>query len=576
MFRCQNRANTSAERQEASGVARPARKDDGGLVEKVPAAPRWKAMVDVKRRRRLRWFLYGADPEPVPSYLGLVEDPEPGKLGICCSGGGIRSAAFNLGALQYLQEKQELEKASYLSAVSGGSYIAAAFSMVARTWEGRERPPKPARDPDEAEVDLDGPEVRDNGHDDSDPAAFAHSKPFAKGSPEEQYLRNRSSYMAPDMSALTYVVFRALLGLAFNLVFVSLPLFGAGMLLGELVYRGHLPHLVGECEALQGGCHGGVGWWWVVPTALLALAALLALTGMLHRTRDNDGRLLVTWSTRLLFCTVLFAFLMLATPALVAIFHHSSVQIAAKSSGAPKNGGVVAGTAGLAALVLGVLAQLREALATPKKAYEDLEKGGKWLRSLSSRTKLAIAYLAGGLVGPALLAGAYVYGVSVALANSPHGPRTWVFVVGIAAIALFVLLYSVADITSWSLHPFYKRRLCTAFALKRVYPHDLTTPENVAAREQARVELLPNDTESPGAPIAVERDYDKLVKLSETAVTGREWPTLLVCAAANISDNGATPPGRKVTSFTFSASTVGGPLVGALPTKTLEESVHRE
>ena len=146
------------------------------------------------------------------------------------------------------------------------------------------------------------------------------------------------------------------------------------------------------------------------------------------------------------------------------------------------------------------------------------------------------------------------------------------FVVGIAAIALFVLLYSVADITSWSLHPFYKRRLCTAFALKRVYPHDLTTPENVAAREQARVELLPNDTESPGAPIAVERDYDKLVKLSETAVTGREWPTLLVCAAANISDNGATPPGRKVTSFTFSASTVGGPLVGALPTKTLEKA----
>lgn len=368
VFRCRNRANTSAERQEAIRVARPARKDDGGLVDKVPAAPRWKAMVDVKRRRHLRWLFFGADPEPVPSYLGLVEDPEPGKLGICCSGGGIRSAAFNLGALQWLQQEGQLQQASYLSAVSGGSYIAAAFSMIAKTW-----PRGQAKRPDRGK----------RGHDDSNPACIDARDPFDKGSPEEQYLRNHSSYMAPDVSALTYVVFRALLGLAFNLVFVSLPLFGAGMLLGELVYRGHLPHLVGECEALQGGCHGGVGWWWVVPTALLALAALLALTGMLHRTRDNDGRLLVTWSTRLLFCTVLFAFLMLATPALVAIFHHSSVQIAAKSSGAPKNGGVVAGTAGLAALVLGVLAELREALATPKKAYEDLEKGGKWLRSLS-------------------------------------------------------------------------------------------------------------------------------------------------------------------------------------------------
>ena len=48
------------------------------------------------------------------------------RTGICCSGGGIRSAAFNLGALQSLQAEGELQRASYLAAVSGGSYIAAA------------------------------------------------------------------------------------------------------------------------------------------------------------------------------------------------------------------------------------------------------------------------------------------------------------------------------------------------------------------------------------------------------------------------------------------------------------------
>ncbi|HEX6456717.1 MAG TPA: hypothetical protein VF009_09400, partial [Solirubrobacterales bacterium] len=82
------------------------------------------------------------------------------------------------------------------------------------------------------------------------------------------------------------------------------------------------------------------------------------------------------------------------------------------------------------------------------------------------------------------------------------------------------------------------------------------------------------------AGIAVERDYDCLVKLSTTAIDrdadGKcQWPTLLVCAAANVSDTAATPSGREVSSFTFSASSIGGPLVGAVETAELEESCDR-
>jgi hypothetical protein len=508
-------------------------------------------------RRALRYFLYGSSPEPVPSYLGLVEDPEQGKLGICCSGGGIRSAAFNLGALQSLQQAGQLEQASYLSAVSGGSYIAAAFAMVAKKWPAGQGRPLPNK----------------AQHDDSDPSSFVDVGPFARQSPEEQYLRNHSSYMAPDAAALTYLVWRALLGLAFNLLFVSLPLFAAGLLLGEYLYRPHLPNLLGKCASHVGGCKADVHWWLTLPLAALALAVLLGLAGMLRRTHDDAGKLLETWSTRLLFAAVLLAALLLATPALVDAVRPDSLNVATGSSGAPKNGSVIAGGAGLAGLVLGVLAQLREALVRPKnayedakKAYEDANKGREWLSSLSSRTRRLIAYLAGGLIGPALFVGVYVFGVSVALASSSHGVRPWVVEVGVGAICAFALLYSLADLTSWSLHPFYKRRLCSAFALKRLYPKDLT------ARERARVEAFPDGEPGSDMPIAVERDYDKLVQLSDTAVNAGKWPTLLVCAAANISDCGATPPGRKVTSFTFSANTVGGPLVGALRTKTLEKA----
>jgi hypothetical protein len=148
--------------------------DDSGLREKAPAADRRSA----ERRpggRFWRWLANGARPEPVPSYIGPVETPEEGKVGISCSGGGIRSAAFSLGALQLLDQKGKLREAAYLAAVSGGAYLAAAISTVAKTGPG-----------------------------DSDPALLRVKGPFAPSSPEEQYLRNRSSYLAPTASDKIY------------------------------------------------------------------------------------------------------------------------------------------------------------------------------------------------------------------------------------------------------------------------------------------------------------------------------------------------------------------------------------
>ena len=94
---------------------------DTGLLGVKPVSPpsrgkRFKAF--------LRWLGTGYRKEPEPSRLGVLEPFEPERLGICCSGGGLRSASFNLGALQALRHEQELGKAKYIAAVSGGSYIA--------------------------------------------------------------------------------------------------------------------------------------------------------------------------------------------------------------------------------------------------------------------------------------------------------------------------------------------------------------------------------------------------------------------------------------------------------------------
>lgn len=48
-------------------------------------------------------------------------------LGLAFSGGGIRSATFNLGVLQGLAEHEVLQEVDYLSTVSGGGYIGAWF-----------------------------------------------------------------------------------------------------------------------------------------------------------------------------------------------------------------------------------------------------------------------------------------------------------------------------------------------------------------------------------------------------------------------------------------------------------------
>jgi hypothetical protein len=560
----------------------PADRCDRGIRERAGARPRWDAMRRVKRAGS-NYAIFGSRAEPVPSFIGPVEDPAKDKLGICCSGGGIRSAAFNLGALQVLHDADELERASYVAAVSGGSYIAASYAMVAKAWQ----------------TGLDArPGEGDPGHDDSDPDALAAMKPFAKGSPEEQYLRNHSSYMAPDASGKLYLLYRALLGLVFNLLFISLPVFALALVLGELVYRPHLHGLLKGC-ARDGSCAAHLGWWWVIPAAALALSAALALGGMVRRTSELRGRLLQTWATRMLVIAALLGFLLLAVPEVIEALRSSTVAATRSANGAPKPAvAAIGGGASLAGLLAGVMAYLRQGLATPKKAYQDLSAAEKTLRAMSSKGRRMVSYIAGGLIGPVLIAAVYVSGVSVALAGStPHGVRWLMIWIALGASALFLAVYALADLTSWSLHPFYKRRLCCAFALKRIRAQEMTAEEidrretiGAGVRDAASAASSNGSFASPTSEptragetnrstgtrredvgVAIERDYDELVPLSETAVSSR-WPTLLVCAAANISDPGATPPGRKVTSFTFSPYSIGGPLVGAVKTARMERA----
>jgi hypothetical protein len=78
-----------------------------------------KAELDEVNKRRDKFGIDRVEPTGDP----YIRAAKSGLLGICFSGGGIRSATFNLGILQGLAELKLLHCFDYLSSVSGGGYI---------------------------------------------------------------------------------------------------------------------------------------------------------------------------------------------------------------------------------------------------------------------------------------------------------------------------------------------------------------------------------------------------------------------------------------------------------------------
>ncbi|WP_105254283.1 patatin-like phospholipase family protein [Pseudoalteromonas sp. T1lg75] len=68
---------------------------------------------------------------------GLNSDNNKDAKALAFSGGGIRSATFNLGVLQALAKNDQLKQFDYLSSVSGGSYIATSFTWFKSRFPSR-------------------------------------------------------------------------------------------------------------------------------------------------------------------------------------------------------------------------------------------------------------------------------------------------------------------------------------------------------------------------------------------------------------------------------------------------------
>ena len=63
-------------------------------------------------------------------YYSVLPSAKAGLVGVALSGGGIRSATFNLGLLQAINQAEMLDKVDYLSTVSGGGYIGTCMTTL--------------------------------------------------------------------------------------------------------------------------------------------------------------------------------------------------------------------------------------------------------------------------------------------------------------------------------------------------------------------------------------------------------------------------------------------------------------
>lgn len=451
---------------------------------------------------------------------------EPAELGFCASGGGIRSACVTLGALQSL--RPWLKRARYLVSVSGGGYTVGALQLALS---------------------------------DSAPGSPVHAASgltadtvMEPGSPEEDHLRRHGKYVADGagewlvalgtllrgvLSALTLLLAAVLtLGLGLSRCYRAVPLTDLSQLAaaglrhtdavpGPLEFRVPALAALGVLLATAAGCwllwllaFPSLGWQTLLPRAL---------------RRANLG---------LLGLAALLAVGVLAVPELA----WGAVRLQQALAAGPQLTGAGLGlTVALSylALLLGILWRDRRSPgrgATPPGTAGTAD-GGTGHGAGRPRDGRAAGLPRTLVVWSALLA--LTAGALLALGWAVATGYAWPTAVQVLLPLLLGAVGLNLDQTWMSLHPFYRLRLASAFAVRRA-------------------------TESGGSVARPYHFFREQTWLSHYGARRPDFPQVIFSAAANLSGNSRTPPGRPAVSFSLSYDYVGGPDIGYARTDLLE------
>lgn len=455
-------------------------------------------------------------------------DGSTGRTAICLSGGGIRSASVALGALQSMRAALGgLGGVDRIVSVSGGGYTNGGIQLALTGTDGG--PPEPGEaQPDDV---------------------------FSPGSPEEDHLRRHSSYLSDGLGQWLVALGVLLRNLLASLLILGLSVAAVGLAVG-CFYR-HIPIVPGGLETLPTRLLAGPGTHapeypsvpWAVSAAIVALFGLVIVLYIAELVAWNVKGSRPAAMARLSAGGVIAALLLVAlgvvVPALVWVSSWITWHLGISSKPMVAVSSISA--------ALSYVAVLAAALWRKKQFVSDVtadvNKGEKVVsgvlpNSMVQQILIWIALLA-------LLITAAV--VASWVATSGLDDSWWAFLV----VGPLLFLAIVLDQTSMSLHPFYRRRLASAFAVRR-----RTVDVNAGWQ--------PNPD---GIAVAVPYSYDEVTTLSVYGARRPGWPSVTFAASANLSGQARTPPGRRSVPFALNADYVGGPEVGWIRTDFLEALV---
>ncbi|SDM01508.1 Patatin-like phospholipase [Geodermatophilus siccatus] len=476
------------------------------VPERVPAA-----MLDSTRWRNA----YRVPPDPRAATRSAEDG---GPVAVCLSGGGVRSASVALGAVQAL--RPVVKEADYVISVSGGGYTAGAL-VQALTRGGSEDPRTDGvdRNPDNA---------------------------LAPGGVVEDHLRRHSSYLASTAGKLVL----ALALLARGLIGSLFVLFSGAVVVGVLVgaFYAAVP-VTRLSHVAAAGSDSSVSYPVPHAPALYGLGVLAGVACLSWLA----GVVLTSWrDQRSLACRLLLRTAQ-AAAALAAVVAAFVLVVPAISYATcwlyARTGDSSAITVGgpLVAVLLSYLATVAAAFWKKPGSVREFRERGKAARSTATTPASVLRLLLVTLV-LALLAAVWllVFGAAVAT-RADATALTVALVVGV----LWVVVGGFVDETALSLHPFYRSRLASAFAVRArqgvAVPYLPSEPTTLSTHGRVH----PDDWRSPG-------------------------PRFVFAAAANLVDDDRTAPGLRAVSYVMSSDHIGGPDVGWVPTSVAIEACPQQ
>jgi hypothetical protein len=452
------------------------------------------------------------------------------RSAVCCSGGGIRSASFALGAMQALARRGVLsDDVGDVTAVSGGSYLAASRAVVSSSVPAEET-----------------------------------RGVYAPRSPEERHLRSHTHYLVPNGPTTLRATLCVIFGLALNLsllvawiVAIALPLGWLSHAHGPLVYEVASAH-----PTLRLG-----NWPWI-PGALGGICLILFAVSssgvtLIHRRSFHKGALSAQVEPPAQGCTVLAdergpsrwlscagiqqamwltflaaaaaAFALIVAPwAIVQIYREGpNIQGSATTHVTGSVGTFFAALVAVLRLMIGRVGGKAKD-TNPKQGKGEGQAGGSGTigvtsvvdqlpGGLKSRIQHVLLPWVGSAVAALLLVVVWLVAEVAGARNGFVRSQVWIFG---GVLAYLMLGRVLVDVNRTSLHSLYRDRLASAFAVRR--------------RSDAGVE--------PAGGILMSN-------LRGSISSGS--PSLVVCATANVTASGEVPAGTNGVSFTFRPDTSG-------------------